>query len=51
MNKTNIRHFFCKLSVRLMQVYVALALMFAVLIAIGILGIGIFLAAKALRLF
>lgn len=55
MNKMNIRHFSNKLAVLLMRIYVAVALAFAVLIAIGIviglISIGGFLAAKALRLF
>ena len=55
MNKKNIRHVFCKLSSLLLRVYVVVALAFAVLIAIGIvigvIGIGGFLTAKALHLF
>lgn len=55
MNKTNIRHFSNKLAVLLIRIYVAVALAFAVLIAvsivIGVIGIGGFLTAKALRLF
>jgi len=55
MNKTNIRHFSYKFAVLLMRIYVAVALAFAVLIAvsivIGVIGIGGFLTAKALRLF
>jgi hypothetical protein len=55
MNKTNGRHFFYKLAMILTRGYVVLALTFAVLIAIGIviglISIGGFLTAKALRLF
>ena len=57
MNKTNmnIRHFFCKLATIIVRIYVVAALAFAVFIAIGIvigvIGIGGFLIAKALRLF
>ena len=57
MNKTNmnIRHFFCKLAVIFVRIYVVVALAFAVFIAIGIvigvIGIGGFLIAKTLHLF
>ena len=55
MNKTNIRYFSRKLAVLLMRIYIVAALAFAVLIAIGIviglIGIGGFLIAKALHLF
>ena len=55
MNKKNIRHVFCKLSALLLRIYVVASLTFAVLIAIGIvigvIGIGGFLTTKALHLF
>lgn len=55
MNKKDIRRVFCKLSAILLRIYVVAALAFAVLIAIGIvigvIGIGSFLTAKALHLF